>query len=206
MKHLLILSLIIPSILSAQGKYGGGNGDGFATATVNNIVLPIHTIDFTVNENGTAVKANLRVVSDEAICMVQLQRSVDGNSFSIVATTSTPSPGFTYDRFSFTDEPIPRSDLYYRAAIHRCDGAIVFSKTILLKANEWESWVVYGNVLRYQTLKAGLLQCYNQSGQLLYSKYINQGNATINLPMKAAGIYAIRFDNETKLKCWIAAQ
>lgn len=204
MKYLFIISMILPYNLLAQGKYDGGDGDGFATTVINNIVLPIHAIDFAVNANGNAVNAGLRIISDEPICMIQLQRSTDGNSFSVVATTGTVSPGFNHDRFAFIDEPVPAGDLYYRAAIHRCDGGIVFSKTILLKATERDRWWVYGNVLRYQTRKAGLLQCYNQSGQLVYSKYLDEGSAEITLPLNVAGIYALRFDNETKLRCWIA--
>lgn len=204
MKYFFIISMIFPYTLLGQGKYDGGDGDGFATAIVNNIVLPIHTIDLAVNANGNSVKANIRVISDEPICMVELQRSNDGNSFSVVASANAVSPGFTIDRFSFIDEPLPATDLYYRAAIHRCDGEIAFSKTILLKATERDRWFVYGNVLHYQTHKAGLLQCYNQSGQLMYSKYLNEGSAGITLPLNVAGIYALRFDNETKLRCWIA--
>lgn len=203
MKYLIILLIIVPCHLFAQGKYDGGDGDGFATTIVNNIVLPIHVIDFAANGNGNSIKADIRIISDETICMVQLQRSTDGNFFSVAGTMVTVPPGFTQDRFAFVDEPVPAGDLYYRAAIHRCDGSIVFSKTILLKVNERDRWLVYGNVLRYRTHKAGWLQCYNQSGQLVYSKYLNEGSAEINLPLKAAGIYALRFDNETKVKCFM---
>jgi hypothetical protein len=203
MRHLLILSIFFPYTLIAQGKYDGGDGDGFATTIINDIVLPIQAIDFTVTVNGNSIKAGIRIISDEPICMIQLQRSTDGNSFFIVNTISAVSPGFTQDRFAFIDEPVPPGDLYYRAAIHQCDGDIVFSKTILLKANERDRWWVNGNVLRYQTNKAGWLQCYNQSGQLVYSKYLNEGSTEINLPMKTAGIYALRFNNETKIRLFI---
>jgi hypothetical protein len=201
---LIIPVLFFSNTVFAQGKYDGGDGDGFATTIVNNIVLPIQAIDFVVSANGNSIKAGIKVISDEPVCMVQLQRSADGNSFSVVGSVTAAAPGFNQDRFAFIDEPVPAGDLYYRAAIHQCGGGIVFSKTILLKANDRNRWHVYGNILRYQTNKAGWLQCYNQSGQLVYSKYLATGSAEINLPLKAAGIYAIRFDGETKLRSWIA--
>jgi hypothetical protein len=57
----------------SQGKFFGGNGDGFAVSSVSNIVLPLRVIDFSVLENGNAVKGKLIIVSNELLCSIYFE-------------------------------------------------------------------------------------------------------------------------------------
>jgi hypothetical protein len=61
-----------------------------------------------------------------------------------------------------------------------------------------------GNTLVYQANAEGTLQCFSQSGQLVYAGQIKRGSGQLHMPMQAAGIYTIRFNNETKLRCFMA--
>jgi hypothetical protein len=204
MKYLIVLStLLLGYFANAQGKYDGGDGDGFATIIVSNIVLPLQVIDFTAAENNGSVKARLRIQSDESICGLQLERSSDGNRFVMVDEKQS---GLQGTLFVFSDAAVPTGNIYYRVKIIRCDESFIFSKTILLQADHRDRWEMQGNILNYQAHADGTLQCFSQSGQLVYARQLNRGSGQLSMPVLAAGIYSIRFNNETKLRCFIGLQ
>jgi hypothetical protein len=113
MKYLLAFLMILPCCLFAQGKYDGGNGDGFATIIVSGVVLPLQVIHFTAAENNGSVTAQLKIQSDENICGLQLERSSDGNLFTMVDEKQAMPPGLQGEWFVFADAATAMEVLFF---------------------------------------------------------------------------------------------
>jgi len=202
-QFLFLFFLLLSEFLSAQGKFFGGNGDGFATATVTNLVLPVSILNFTVYKNGRVNKAELNLTYNEAICMLQLQRSNDGNIFSVIDSIQPAQSAGTLRHFVFTDAAPANGTNYYRVLINRCDASFLYSSTVSVKTGNQHYLLYYvaaDNTIRYTVTEAGLLKLANGSGQITYTKTLIPGSGALSLPAIANGFYFMQFAREAPIK------
>jgi hypothetical protein len=194
--YLIVLSLLTHSAFS-QGKFFGGSGDGFATATITNIVLPLDITSFTVSKNGDAVRGTLVIASTDAVCIMQLQSATDAVSFGMVDSIQAVYPGLQGQRFEFNDLSPARGISYYRIKITRCDGSFVYSKVMLYRndsdANEFYTT---GNMLYYKLSEKGSLDIFNATGQLVMQKNLINGSGVLSLTGLKTGIYFLRWKQQ----------
>ena len=195
--------LLLSEFLSAQGKFFGGNGDGFATATVTSIVLPVSILNFSVYKNGRVNKADLNLIYNESICSLQLQRSTDGNIFSVIDSIQPAQSAGTLRHFVFTDAAPANGTNYYRVLINRCDASFLYSSTVSVKTGNQHYLLYYvaaDNTIRYTVTEAGLLKLANGSGQITYTKTLIPGSGALSLPAIANGFYFMQFAREAPIK------
>ncbi len=195
MKSLFLISMMLPvNLLLAQGKFSGGNGDGFAVATITNIVLPLQIVHFTVYPTGTSVKADLSIRSTEAVCGIVLEKSVNGTRFEATDSVHAATSGFMQADFVLNDPSPGQGILYYRMKIIRCNESFVVSKVILFNTgNKGDMFYTTGNMIHYNVSANGCLELLNDIGQLVLNKQISKGAGQLLLFSFNSGIYFVRF-------------
>jgi hypothetical protein len=191
---LLISSLLFSSLIHAQGKFFGGNGDGFATVTLSNVVLPVEIVHFAIAREATMVKADLSILSTESICGITLERSTNGSNYTGVDSLSGILQG---SDFAFIDRHPARVDNYYRVRIDRCDGGFVLSKIVLLKAGATpRQFIIADAGIQYSIAGKGVLEIINSTGQIVYKQSLNAGTGRLAIPFLAGGHYFLRFEGQ----------
>src|SRR6185503_11273252 len=118
--HITILMMFVSLACFSQGKFFGGNGDGFASATLSNVVLPLQVLNFSVAKQYGIVKASLKISSDELVCKMILEKSNDGNSYSETDRLEDAA-GLQGTDFLFTDSSSSQATNYYRVKIIQCN-------------------------------------------------------------------------------------
>ncbi len=195
----LIAGLLFCFSCLGQGKFYGGNGDGFATASIINVVLPVQVINFNITEKQHSMDAVVSLaVSGETVCTIYLERSTDGSSFIAVDSMHADHPGLQGSTFQIKDV-MPNPGLnYYRAKILRCSGAPIYTQTLLKKRNDSNPfrYLVSGRSLHYTTSKNGSLEIINSLGQVLQQNNIKAGTGFLTIQFTGTAICYLRFSGE----------
>lgn len=202
----LIASLLFCSLGYSQGKFFGGNGDGFSSATLDNIVLPLQIIDFSVSKNGNEVKANLKISPDEAVCKIVLEKSEDAFSYTEADKIGNGNTPILITDFLFTDRVTTEKTLYYRAKVIKCSGGIIYSRVVSIKNDKTQNRFYYSftnRALHYNVKQNDELQLVNAYGQLVYKTNLTAGSGVLNFSTLAPGIYLLHFSNEKAVKIFV---
>jgi hypothetical protein len=179
----------------AQGKFFGGNGDGFATATINNTVLPVQVLHFAVQTANNGVTASLQLGSAQNLCAVQLEKSDNGIVFTPAGAVQNVAAGAqTY--FSFFDAAGNGGTVYYRAALVHCNGQVVYTQAVPVRPHAATRFYVAGNRLHYQQA-AGMstVNIYNAAAQCVYAARLNGQSGMLLLNGLTAGVYWVKCGN-----------
>lgn len=204
MKTLFIFIFIFAShVASTQGKFSGGNGDGFAAAALTNVVLPVEKLNFSGNRNGQDVLLHIAFISTEAVRLIVLERSTDGVRFdpsdSVVINFSEAYDG----QVRFRDQFVTERMVYYRIKLIVMSGEKNYSSILSFRsegAMNSFTLLVPGNLLRYSVNTDGFLEVINCNGQLVKRIWVTKGAGTIQLPSLIKGIYLLRFQLEEPVK------
>ena len=203
MKKIFILLLITVTckFASAQGKFFGGNGDGFSTATIINQLLPLSITDFNAKLQQNTVTLSFGITSDVPFCSIVIERSQDGRSFSGIDTISNTNTGVYIDRTFIREDKHPGAGKnYYRLKVNYCSGNNVNSKTILVNVASTGSVYFADKTLYYQIKAQTDLKVFNAQGQLVMTKKLQQGSGTVSLDMQSKGLYICSLSNGTSLR------
>jgi hypothetical protein len=188
---------LITTPVFSQGNFFGGNGDGFATATISNIVLPLEITAFSISKNGTAVKAALTIASTDPVCAIQLQSATDGVNFRMIDSIEAAYPGLQDQRFEFNDPSPANGTSYYRIKIIRCDGSVVYSKIVLYRNDSHANqFYITGNTLHYNLTEKGFLELFNAIGQLVMRKTLLNATGILSVNGLKTGIYFLRWQQQ----------
>lgn len=199
------LFLFVSVACLGQGKFFGGNGDGFASATISNVVLPLQVISFSVVKQDAVVKASLQITSDETVCKIILEKSSNAVTYQAADILENPA-GLQGSHFLFTDSSSLASTNYYRARIFKCNGGIVFTAVITVSGKEDNGSFYYSQLsgtIHYTILNDGKIEIINTAGQLVYQTSIYKGSGIIYFVPATKGIYLLRFEDKPAVKILI---
>jgi hypothetical protein len=198
---LLVSGILLSAGIHSQGKFFGGNGDGFATVTISNVVLPVEIIHFAVSRETTIVKADLSIHSTESICNIKLERSMNGSNYTTIDSLGGVIQGSS---FTFTDRQPARTDSYYRIRITRCDGGFILSKILLLKVTTTPNQFIIADAgIQYSITRTGILEIINSAGQPVYKRSLQAGIGRLEIPFLAGGYYFVRFEGQAAGKFFV---
>lgn len=199
MRAITIISFLLLAHSSfSQGKFFGGNGDGFATATLTNVILPTIVLDFTLAEINKEVRITATIKSDIKLDKIILERSSNGREFmpvdSVIAQTIASSQNINIvDRFASEGKN------FYRIQVIAQHGSAIMSEIKMIVLNGIGNYIVYSSgthQLVYQIKKEGQLRLMNSVGQTIFYKKIIAGSGTVSLPAMMNGVYIIRFASD----------
>jgi len=197
MKYFLsILCVIVfPGIISGQGKFFGGNGDGFATATILNQVLPLLIVHFEGHMEQNNVRLGFAIRSDEMLCGIVVEKSREGVVFTLLDSIALYGNSNLTGKFSKLDISVLPGNNYYRLRIVKCNGAFVYSKIIMVLAPVHNIFYYSSpdQRLYYNIKQAGVLRVHNTQGQLIINKILQAGSGSILMDIPTSGPYFYQF-------------
>jgi hypothetical protein len=207
MKQLITFyCLLITTLTQAQGKFFGGNGDGFSVAAINNQVLPLLIDKLEIRIESSSVVLNATITSDAGVCSIIIERSGNGNPFTTLDTIDIMSPGLLdAAKFTWLDKKPMNGINYYRLRIVNCNAASAFSE--IVSVNFSIAQKIYFSFpdqrLYYTTVNSETVFVYNNLGQLLIKKFLPPGTGSVILRLPSKGVYYYKTMNDDKGKIWI---
>lgn len=204
-KTLLILLLFSAHSSYAQGKFFGGNGDGHATASLTNIVLPVSWVHFSGKVNGTFNYLVWEAETDAGSRGFEVEKSTDGLRFDKIGEVIV-MPG--QRKYQFKDSMLLHNRNYYRLKTIGASGLPDYSKTILLESLPGETGaLVFPNpashivtiMLPAYTRPGTVFELMNSSGQLMQRLEMVTPAMKLELTCYPPGLYLL-VNKETGLQ------
>jgi hypothetical protein len=197
MKKIIIIlfTVVIPGLISGQGKFFGGNGDGFATATIINQVLPLVIEDFEGHLEQEKVSLNFTISGNELICGIVIEKSRQGIIFNRMDSITFYGGAYSAERISKQDNAVLPGNNYYRLRIVKCNGAFVYSRIIMVNV-PMRNTFHYSSAdrkLYYNLEQPGILHVYSSQGMLMVTKKLQAGSGSIFMNIKSTGLYFYQF-------------
>jgi hypothetical protein len=197
--YLTILFTLMLSQSFAQGKFFGGNGDGFAVSQ-SAMILPVNLVNFEAILQQDKAQINWTAVSDNITSFI-LEISTDGNYFEWLVEKTVTQKTNVPVRYGYAD--IPRTGLwYYRLKWTEANGAIKHSKTIsvLFPAVE-KIQAIYdapaATLVVSKPASASLIAIYSADGRLYTTVRNAQSICRIPVQNLPAGLYIIKIPGNT---------
>jgi hypothetical protein len=192
--YLAIFFTLMLSQSFAQGKFFGGNGDGFAVSQ-SAMILPLNLVSFEAILQQDKAQISWTAVSDNISSFI-LEISADGNYFEwLVEKTVTPNT-IVPVRYGYAD--IPRTGLwYYRLKWTEAIGGIKYSKTISVLFPSIEKiQAIYdasaATLIISKPASTSLIAIYSADGRL--QKTVRNAQSICRIPVQnlPAGLYIIK--------------
>jgi hypothetical protein len=189
----IILSFITGS-LPAQGKFFGGNGDGFAVSETS-MILPVNLLSFEAGLHNNTAQLSWTAAAQNISSFI-LEVSKDGSRFEWLAEKLVSSNTIVPARYGYADGP--RTGLwYYRLKWMEADGSIVYSKILAVSFPALVQLKAYydasSDLLTITKPGNGsLIELYSADGKLQRSVRNYQPVCSIAVHELPAGLYIVR--------------
>ncbi|MEI6628490.1 MAG: T9SS type A sorting domain-containing protein, partial [Alphaproteobacteria bacterium] len=167
-------------------------------------ILPVSDIKLTATAQASDVQVAWTVVGESNVASYTVQHSVDGTSFSSIATVAANSNAY----YSVIDSKAVAGTNFYRIKVSSNDGTVSYSNVVELTTNNSPLTTIaaYPNPLIGAKLNVALnhldagkysITVYNVLGAKVVEKSITHvgGNAVEQLSINshlAAGVYTVR--------------
>ncbi len=182
-------------------------GQFFITAKEN------YTITLTGVQSGNSTVINWQAIRDKNAKNYELQRSIDGISFSTVNITNAITTADT-SNYTYTDNLAPAGINYYRVKRNGNDGSIIYSNTVSINIivtavtiiNGLNNDIIVspvpikkGGDIRLQTGLVGKItyKLMNLEGKLILSDSFS-GSGILHTNRLSSGIYLLVFNINKK--------
>jgi alpha-tubulin suppressor-like RCC1 family protein len=182
---------------------------GFSGFFVNTstTTLPLTWLAVTGNINAQQQAIVNWKVQEQNVTTYQIQRSMDGRTYSNVGTVNSKGDG--ENNYSFTDINTINGTAYYRILQTDIDGKSSYSTVILLRSASGGNApvAIYPNpIADLATLSVGdhllhtQVSLLNMDGKLLKNINIQYNTQTINLSALQSGMYLFKFQDGEFIK------
>jgi hypothetical protein len=192
--YFTIFLSFIAGDLAAQGKFFGGNGDGFAVSQTA-MILPVNLVSFEASLHNNTAQLSWTAAAQNISSFI-LEVSKDGNRFEWLA--EKPARPNTIVPVSYGYADGPRTGLwYYRLKWMEADGSAVYSKIVAVSFPalvQLKAFYDASSDLLTITKPAGAssIELYSAGGKLLKSVRNYQAVCSIAVHELPAGLYIVR--------------
>lgn len=191
------LFMISPVIASSQGKFFGGDGDGFAVSGANNIVLPSTGLTFNGIICQSQVCLDWSTLQESNTSHFIVERRGEGNTFSHIGRIEAAGNSIEKREYSFIDKwPVDGMN-YYRLALIDRDGKLTYSPVIHI-SHHTKKLIGYianpaGDQLHIRILQPGFitLSIFDMTGKMLKRSVVNSLYTSIDIDDLPDGSYLV---------------
>ncbi|MEO7309751.1 MAG: T9SS type A sorting domain-containing protein [Chitinophagaceae bacterium] len=169
------------------------------------VLLPIKWLSVAGNLNALGNAAISWKVQEQNVAYYELQKSMDGTSFTTIATINSKGNG-TND-YSATENVVLQALSYFKIKQVDKDGRISYSAIVKLSNKQYSGIGVYPNPARDivtvtvgQNLLNTRLQLTDVNGRVLQQIKIANATFTVNVEAYAAGIYLLKTEDGKAIK------
>jgi uncharacterized delta-60 repeat protein len=192
--------------------YVAGNTQGSSDVVLtifNNdaVALPLVLSSFYAQKQTSKVVLQWQTSSEEGVKQFVIERSTDGKTYKAIGQVAASGNSSLTKHYSFADQsPYMSTSNYYRLNMQDVDGAIKYSKTLIVKFDGQltTSMAVFPNPTRdllQVQLPDGMngtvgLQVFDLNGRLVkFTNLASDGNAlntTVDVSTLVSGIYILK--------------
>lgn len=206
-EFLIILFLVFSINIDAfgQGKFGGGDGSGYAMAEVSNITLPVELIYFDAFQiaDKNAVQINWEAAVEVNLEYYTLEKSKDAISWKSIGK-HYPNASLKYQ---YVDNQPCNGITYYRLQHTDLDGTFGFSRIVFVHINNDDTEInispnpsrQFMNLSIRTTQKSKYnIQICDFSGEIIWEQKIEKEitDWTNRIEIKKAGVYIVNITND----------
>ena len=155
------------------------------------LVLPVGITSFTSMVSGNDIQLSWQTATESNSGYFEIESSTDGNQFNELGIVNAAGNSSSNIQYSFEDRNIQSGVHYYRLKQFDKDGKFTYSRIIKQVAFGEKSELsvsVYPNpainnviVTHATSAKGDVLNLYNSSGKLLFTKSISPGTTQTNV-------------------------
>ena len=185
-------------------------GSTTASSTLNTLIaLPVQDVNLSVTGAQGNAKIAWKITADEAIALLELERSRDGVNFETITITGAVKSGVNEYIGQYADDQAGTGIVYYRLKVNKENGGYIYSPVKILNLSGGVKIKIAPNpVQNYFTVNIpssylGQSQdvkmiIYNANGQLVQEKTLATGNTSVTVACKSflAGMYKVVVVNE----------
>lgn len=165
--------------------------------------LPVRLIQFTGTKKISNNILNWKVIEEKDIEQYEVQSSVDGNNYTTIGTLKATNSGSNENSYSYTDNIVSKSIVYYRLLIHEKNGSSFYSWIVRI-GSVGKQYKIYPNPVKdVLTIEVTAdqnstkeIQMFDMQGKLVWKNnyFFNIGNNTIkiNLTKQTSGSYLLQ--------------
>jgi hypothetical protein len=192
--YLSIFFSLLISHSMAQGKFFGGNGDGFAVSETA-IALPVDLVSFEATLLESRAHISWTAIAQN-ISSFTLEVSNDGSRFDYLTEKTVTENAIVPAKYGYAD--VSRAGLwYYRLKWKEADGSTRYSKIIAVQFPAITKMTVYydleGDYVQISKPAAVQhIELYSADGRLQTKMRSNLFNCRLSVNGLPAGIYFIR--------------
>ncbi len=210
------LTLPIPSPTGIWRYAITYNGQTFSTNFAVNTILPLHIVNFTARKEASSVNLLLETSNEENVSRINLLKSSDGRSFSLLNSVAAKNDRTNVYRM---EDNHPAKSNFYKVEIVDKDGSKNYSSVKHIAFNESGNYVgLIGNPFKSQLhLKAlqsvsnTTIELTDMSGHLVYSGKVELTvGSTVTIPTAhlAAGAYKLALKSGKSIidRCTVVKQ
>jgi len=160
--------------------------------TGNSVALPQNLLSFTASKNDNKVTLNFTTTRELKVASFDVERSLDGSSFTKIGTVTGESGNGQY---AYTDvQPLPSIN-YYRLKMINQDGGYSYSKIVSIRYDKNASIIIFPNpakdVVNVQLhMPAGTisLQIIDGMGLKVKSMTLKSSGSTLSTAIDISGL------------------
>lgn len=116
------------------------------------LALPITLKEFTLKKTEDAIQLNWSTTQEENFSHTAIERSTNGQDFSLLKTVPTQAGGNIDKEYIYQDENAPVGQLYYRLKLVDLNGAFKYSMIRSVNNTGNNSWQLIPNPANTQTI------------------------------------------------------
>jgi len=190
---------------AAQGKFFGGNGDGFAAATISNMVLPSAGLVFAATSCGDDICLDWSTIQESNTSHFNIERMSNTPGFAMIGRVEAAGTSNDRKDYSFTDKWPLNGINYYRLAQTDRDGRITYSSTMQVEKQQKK---LIGQVVNpvnnqlsirlLQTTMPFTLSVFDMQGRLLKHSVHNSLLITEDISGLTGGVYLLTVEAKEK--------
>lgn len=177
---------------------------GFA-AMVNSapVVLPVKFVGFTVSLKNNNALIQWSMAEDKTAARFDIERSVDGNNWTTIASIAATGNTSSTSLYSYTDNGLTSAAAYYRIKEVDAHGAAMYSTTTQVKSevvinNEVKIASVSNRLLlNFPTQVSGnvVVRIMSMSGQVIDQQQLSNPAGQVVMNTRFSGNYIISISN-----------
>jgi glucose/arabinose dehydrogenase len=188
------------------------NGQLYNVVATSNSTLPVKLVSFAGTAGTGFNELAWQTTDEQQLRQFEIEYSSDAVHFQQAGIAAAANSGNYYFKHSITTT----QKLYYRLKMVDLDGKAVYSKTIIIAANNLQGKnFVTPTIITNRAFTLNLetpfsnLQVINMDGKIMYSESISNrtGKINVSLPGVPAGQYLVRlYSNEKQMTQKIVVQ
>lgn len=104
-------------------------------AQLASFTLPLQMGEFTAVKQSAGIKLNWHTFSEQNTSHFDIERSIDGNNYTVIGNVNAAGNSTSTQYYSYTDLQAPAKTVFYRLRMVDLDGTYRYSQVVAIKNN-----------------------------------------------------------------------